>query len=145
MISEPRVVALRAGYIEEEVPGARSPGLREMNATIRCHNPRVAGVWVPLAELLVLAAELVLARRPAPTASDRNTAPTIDAEGKRVSSIPQDPDSERHALRGRTLGQWKPSARLAGRANARRTMPPGKAGGRRSTIHAQMSVVMAPA
>jgi hypothetical protein len=68
-----------------------------MNTTIRGHNLRVTVVMALLAVLLLLAVALVFALQPTPTISDRDANPVISADGKRGSSIPQNPDVERHA------------------------------------------------
>lgn len=69
-----------------------------MNTTIRGHNLRVTIVMALLAVLLLVA--VLFALWPAPTISDRDANPAnhaMSADGKRGSSIPQNPDVERHA------------------------------------------------
>jgi transposase len=95
-----------------------------MNTTIRGHNLRATRIMALLAVLLLLSVALMFALRPAPTTSDRDAKPanyamsgikesdvthliptsgsdgnpTIDAvSGTGGSSIPQNPDVERHA------------------------------------------------
>lgn len=82
-----------------------------MNTTIRGHNLRVTMVMALLAVLLLLAVVLVFALQSAPTTSDRDANPAVEAPAnmdaggenygwdihKRGSSIPQNTDVERHA------------------------------------------------
>ena len=72
----------------------KSPGLQELNTTIRGHNLRVTVVMDLFAVLLVLAVALVFARHPAPTTSDRDASPAnhaMSAGGNGGSSLAQDP------------------------------------------------------
>ena len=78
-----------------------------MNTTIRGHNLRVTVVMALLAMLLLLAVGLVFGLQPTPTTSDRDANPAnhvMSADGKRGSSIPQNPDVERHAEMIERLG-----------------------------------------
>ena len=71
-----------------------------MNTTIRGHNLRVTVVMALLAVLLLLAVALVFTLPSAQTTSDRDVSRAnhvMSADGKRGSSIPQNPDVERHA------------------------------------------------
>ena len=95
-----------------------------MNTTIRGHNLGVRMVMVLLAVLLLLAVAMLFALRPAPTTGDRDAKPANHAmsgtresdvshliptsgsdgnpthhavSGTGGSSIPQNPDVERHA------------------------------------------------
>ena len=71
-----------------------------MNTTIHDHFLRVTRMIALLAVLLLLEVALVFALPSAPTTSDRDVSRAnhmMSADGKRGSSIPQNPDVERHA------------------------------------------------
>jgi hypothetical protein len=77
---------------------------KTVTQTTGAHNLRVMMAIVAL-EVVLLVLTLVAVSQTAPTTTDRGEAnPAMSAEGKGGSSVPQNPDVERHAKVVQRLG-----------------------------------------